>query len=135
MERCENEGKLNPYQPDRTPLWPPCTATLGGNFEREVKNLKSIEVVSFEDISSEEEIDHYERVEGSELREETSDLGATPEDQTDYMSKHILGNHPYIIEEESWSENRLLHDFLNMEQQLHWRALLACKMVHDKKSW
>ena len=58
-------------------------------------------------------------MEGSELREETSDLGAKPEDQTDYMAKHILGNHPYIIENESWSENRLLHDFLNMEQQLH----------------
>ena len=42
-----------------------------------VKNLKSIEEVNFEDISSKEEIDHYERVEGSELREETSDLGAT----------------------------------------------------------
>ena len=114
---------MNPYQLDRE------------HPEQEMRNLGSIDEVSLDDSSSEEELDHDERLVGSELnqKEETSDLGATFDNQTDQMAKHLLGSHPYIIENKSLSNNRLLHDFLNMEQQLHWRALLICSMVVEEE--
>ena len=84
MERCESEGRLNPYQLDRE------------HPEQEMRNLRSIDEVSFDDSSSEEELDHDERLVGSELnqKEETSDLGATFDNQTDQMAKHLLGQPP-----------------------------------------
>ena len=58
-----------------------------------MRNLRSIDEVNLYDSSSKEESDQDERLEGSEpnQNEETSDLGATFDNQTDQIAKHRRG--------------------------------------------
>ena len=81
---------------------------------------------SSEDSSRSEESDELEESDYDD--EVTSTPDRVPEDQPNQRANTLLGNKLHIIENRCWENNYLLHDYLNLEQDLHWRTLIRTRM-------
>ena len=118
LEKCEKENRLNPYQSE----------TLE---HREHKGLVDIDSSS-EDSRWSEESDELEE---SDHEEVTTNPYRVPENQPNQEANTLLGNKIHIIENKCWEDNYLLRDYLNLEQDLHWKIMIVQRMITNKEPW
>ena len=70
-----------------------------------------------------------------EYGEHANDPDSVPRNQPNQGSNTLLGNRDYIIENRSWKDNFLLRDYLNLEQDAHWKIMIMQSMIQNKENW
>ena len=89
------------------------------------------------DSSSEDSSGSDENSESEEpgYGEHTNDPDSVLRNQPNQGSNTLLGNRDYIIENRSWKDNFLLRDYLNLEQDVHWKIMIMQKMIKNIEPW
>ena len=118
LETCEREKRPNPYQ-------------------SESPNQIQPEDLADTDSSSEHSSGSDETSESEEpgYGEHANDPDSVPRNQPNQGSNTLLGNRDYIIENRSWKDNFLLRDYLNLEQDAHWKIMTMQTMIQNKQNW